>query len=185
MAGSFAASRSGVYLGVPIGVDAIGHENDAATLKYQARCLHIRSIEGYTAERVRAHQVLAVNVRLFLAQLLDLPRRAGVVEAATLASILASPMHAVTAPACSACLAESRRLRFTPEGIQCRAALMRFALISPEIDAYADRLQLARESDDALLRPPTLAWVHDGILQRLTRARRLALHLTPVIRDKI
>lgn len=178
MAEAFVVSRSGVYLSVPVGVDAIGHEDDPATLKHQARCLHIRAIAGHIAERVRAHQVFGVGVLLFLAQLLDLPRRAGVVEAATLASILASPMHSVTAPAFSACFAESRRLRLVPVDIQCRAALMRFALVNPEIDD-------SRESDDALLRPSTPTWVRTGVLQQLMRARRLVLHLPPVIRDKI
>lgn len=185
MAGSFIVSRSGVYLGVPIRVDAVGKEFDAATLKYLARCLHIRAIAGHTSERMRAHQVFAVSVLLFLAQLLDLPRRAGVIEAATLASILAAPMHAIVASAFSACLAASRRLHCTPVDIECRAALLRFALVNPELDGYADRLQLARESDDTLLRPPTPEWVRDGILQRLLRVRRLALHLPPSIRAKI
>lgn len=152
MVGSFVISRSGVYLGLPLVVDAIGKEFDVAMLKYHARCLHICTIAGHTSERMRAHQIFAVSVLMFLAQLIDLPRRAGTVEAATLASILVAPMHAVTASSLSACVAGSRWVRYTPIDIQCRAALLRFALVTDELDECGD-LRRARDSDDALILP--------------------------------
>lgn len=114
MASSFIIAGHGVYLGVPLGPESIGEEFDAAILKYQGRCLHIRAVAGHTCERLRAHQVFAASVLLFLAHLVELPRRAGAIEAATVASLLASPMHAITAHSLSACLAHSRRNKFVP-----------------------------------------------------------------------
>lgn len=62
MASSFEVSRRGAYLGVPMGTDTVGHEFDAAIVKYRSRCLHIRSVPGFVVERLRAHQVFVVLV---------------------------------------------------------------------------------------------------------------------------
>lgn len=121
--------------------------------------------------------MFAVSVLLFLAQVADVPPRASVIEASVLAALLAAPMHAITASALSACNRHSRTATFIPLALQCRAALLRFALTMGELDGYSDRLSHARASDDALLAPPDRHWIRDGVLQRLLRARRDALAL--------
>lgn len=82
MAESFTVARRGVYLGILVGRGCVGREFDAALMKYEARCEHVRSVPGFVVERLRAHQVFVVSVLLFLAQIAQMPSRASVIEGA-------------------------------------------------------------------------------------------------------
>lgn len=77
MACAFTVAKSGTYLGVPVGPCTICAELEAAILKYQTRCAYIRSVPGFLQERLRAHQMYAVGVLLFLAQMFELPLELG------------------------------------------------------------------------------------------------------------
>lgn len=111
----------------------VGKEFDSAILKYQACCLHMRSIPGFTGERVRAHQMFVSGVLFFLAQLVELPRRVSVVEAAAIAGILAAPMNAIAATGVASSSSCARGMRFVHLELQCRA-------VSEGLDSSATRL---------------------------------------------
>lgn len=98
--GTASGSRGARWL-----VCAIGHEFDAAVMRYCARRAHIRCVPGFVTGRFRARNT---NVRdqcflLFLAQDADVPRRASVSEASFIASVPSAPMHAVIAVALTSC----------------------------------------------------------------------------------
>lgn len=111
--------------------------------------------------------------------------RANTIEGAVFAGLLAAPMHAITASALAALACVLGAVSFQPVALQCRAAVLRFALVTDELDLYDARLAEAREHDEALLAPPSHQWISDGVLQRLLRARHSALSLPAGIRDKI
>lgn len=87
---------------------------------------------------------------MFLVQLIDLPRRASIVEAPAIAGVLAAPMHAIMAKAESSCTFCAHSSTIVPVSLQCRAASLRLALTIGGLDGYAARLAHARELDDAL-----------------------------------
>lgn len=82
-----------------MGAESVGHECDAAVMKHHSRCSHIRSVPGFVADRLHAHEMFVVSVLLFLAQLVEVPTRASVIKASVIASLLVTSMNAISATA--------------------------------------------------------------------------------------
>lgn len=106
----------------------------------------------------------------FLAQLIVCLRQACLVEAATLAGILAAPMHTIRAAALSPRLACAPCVRYVSLALQCRAAMLRFSLVAEQLDGYAARLARTQAPGVVLLYSPEHDWVRDGVPKRFSRA---------------
>lgn len=149
---SFAVSRRGTYLGVVVGPEAQAPEWHKAYSKFRARAAYVRSLLGHFGDRLRAYQVVAVSDTSSVARCIPLRADFLTVGSATLASLVAAPMHAVTPNALTAVSCFARR-RFTPIGVRAKATLLRMGISMPELDDLHAAIGRAAGADEALLQP--------------------------------
>lgn len=89
---SFRVEAQGTYLGVRIGPGADESIFWAkARLKYHGRVPHLKATPGLARERLRAYMVYASSVLHHLAQLAPVPTDLQIIEAPSVAALLAAP----------------------------------------------------------------------------------------------
>lgn len=118
----------------------------------------------------------SVCVAMFRA-VAELPAWASVLEGAALAGILAALVYASIVSVHSSRLRSRFCRRLLPAcGVAVPRGYASFSMRRDGLEIYDARLTSAQECDEALLAPPAHHWITEGVLQRLRRARRSALH---------
>lgn len=174
----FAIARHGIYLGIVVGPEARVTEWNRALSKFRARAAYVRSLPGHLGDRVRAYEAFAVSVTLF-DQFVAMRDEFSTVEAATLASLLAAPMRALTQEG------HDGGLCFRSTALCSHRGSGGGHPLEDGLDDGEPRRNIARiaDVDAAMLQPSTPGWIASSACRQLCRARTRAMALPPSIRD--
>lgn len=149
----FNVAAQGTYLEVRIGPDAAAAFWAKARLKFHSRVSHVRATAGLARERLLAYMLDASSVLYYLAQLAPIPRDLQIIEAATVASLLAAPLRAPTPEALAAMPSKVMHVVFRTLPMAAEASTQRMALQRRGLAQLRDTLEADVGGDEALLLP--------------------------------
>lgn len=176
-------TRVGVYLGVPIGLDADGCFWDSVVTKVRRATHHISGLGLTMSDRIRAYRMSGQSTASYLMQF-RCPDGALVrADRAALAMCMSAPMHAMGPGLLPHLPVFGGALRLPEVATLGQAASIRCALRHDRVGMHLDRLRRVAEDERSLIVPRHRAWQQANALAHLSRAMDAANSLPARVRE--